>query len=242
MEDKKERLQKVMAQAGIASRRKSEELILEGKVTVNGKVITELGFKVGKNDLIKYNNKEIFKEEHVYYVLNKPTGYLSTVSDSLGRRTVMDLIGETEKRQRIYPIGRLDYDTSGVLILTNDGDLAYKLTRSSKEIEKKYQVRVRGIIGQAAVTKLIKGVMIDGIMTKRAKVDVISFDKENDSSLLHITITEGRNRQVRNMCEAVGHEVKKLKRLSFAAITCDDLALGQYRELKPHEIKVLHSL
>ena len=154
----------------------------------------------------------------------------------------MDLIDSETKRTRIFPIGRLDYDTSGVLLLTNDGDLSYRLTRSAKEIEKVYQVRVNGIIDQPAVTKLIKGVMIDGKMTKRAKVEVLDIDKENSSTLLKLTITEGRNRQVRKMCEAVGYEVKKLKRVSFGGVTLDGLGVGEYRELKPHEVKVLYSL
>ena len=154
----------------------------------------------------------------------------------------MDLIDPETKKTRIFPIGRLDYDTSGVLLLTNDGDLSYRLTRSAKEIEKTYQVRVNGIINQDAVTKLMKGVMIDGVMTKRAKVEVVSFDKPNNSSLIMLTITEGRNRQVRKMCEAIGYDVKKLKRVSFGGVTLEGLSVGEYRMLKPHEIKKLYSL
>ena len=178
----------------------------------------------------------------MYYVLNKPTGYLTTVSDTLGRRTVMDLLDPETKKTRVFPIGRLDYDTSGVLLLTNDGELSYRLTRSQKEVEKEYQVRVSGIIDQPAVTKLIKGVLIDGVMTKRAKVEILELNRKNDSSLLTITITEGRNRQVRKMCETVGFEVKKLKRVSFGGVTLDGLGVGEYRPLKPHEIKKLYSL
>ena len=242
MNDNRERLQKVMAARGVASRRKCEEIITQGRVKVNGVVVTQLGTQVGKNDLIQVDGKEIMKEPLVYYVLYKPTGYLTTVSDDLGRRTVMDLIDPETKKTRIFPIGRLDYDTSGVLLLTNDGDLSYRLTRSAKEIEKTYQVRVNGIINQDAVTKLMKGVMIDGVMTKRAKVDVVSFDKPNNSSLIMLTITEGRNRQVRKMCEAIGYDVKKLKRVSFGGVTLDGLSVGEYRMLKPHEIKKLYSL
>ncbi len=242
MNDNKERLQKVMASCGIASRRKCEEIIQAGRVTVNGKVVTELGTKVGVHDKIIVDGKELFKQQLVYYVLYKPTGYLTAVSDNLGRRIVMDLIDPDTKKTRIFPIGRLDYDTSGVLLLTNDGDLSYRLTRSAKEIEKVYQVRINGIIDQTAVTKLIKGVMIDGKMTKRAKVEVMDIDKKNNSSLILLTITEGRNRQVRKMCEVIGYEVKKLKRVSFGGITLDGLSVGEYRPLKPHEIKVLYSL
>lgn len=242
VDDNKERLQKVMAACGVASRRKCEELISAKRVKVNGSIVTELGTKVSKKDIIEVDGKLISRQELVYYVMNKPTGYLTTVSDDRGRRTIMDLIDPETKKTRIFPIGRLDYDTSGVLLLTNDGDLSYRLTRSQKEVAKTYQVRVNGIIDQNAVTKLIKGIMIDGVMTKRAIVDVISFDKKNNSSLISISITEGRNRQVRKMCEAVGFEVKKLKRVSFGGITLEGLGVGEYRELKPHEIKILYSL
>lgn len=242
MEDNKERLQKVMASCGVASRRKCEEIISAGRVKVNGKVVVELGTKVSKKDVIEVDGKVLFKQEHVYYVLNKPTGYLTTVSDDLGRRTVMDLLDPETKKTRVFPVGRLDYDTSGVLLLTNDGDLSYRLTKSQKEVEKEYQVRVDGILTQEAVTKLIKGVLIDGIMTKRAKVEIMDLDRKNNSSLFKITITEGRNRQVRKMCETVGFEVKKLKRVSFGGVTLDGLSVGEYRPLKPHEIKKLYSL
>lgn len=242
VDDNKERLQKTMASCGVASRRKCEEYILNGRVKVNGVVVTELGTKVSKKDKIEVDGKELIKEQLVYYVLYKPTGYLTSVSDPMGRRTVMDLIDSETKKTRIFPIGRLDYDTSGVLLLTNDGDLSYRLTRSAKEIEKIYQVRVNGIINQTAVTSLMKGVMIDGKLTKRAQVEVMDIDKVNKSSLIKITITEGRNRQVRKMCEAVGFEVKKLKRISFGGVTLEGLSVGEYRQLKPHEIKVLYSL
>lgn len=240
--DNLERLQKVMAQAGVASRRASEEIIKSGRVSVNGKIVKELGTKVSKKDIILVDGKPIIKENKVYYVLNKPTGYMTTLSDDLGRRTVMDLFNKEDLENRIYPIGRLDYDTSGVLLFTNDGELAYKLTKSAKEVEKSYQVRIKGKLSQGDIIKLMKGIELDGIKTKRARVEVLSVDKVNDSSSIKLTITEGRNRQVRRMCEALGHEVKKLKRLSFAGITLDDLPEGAYRPLKPHEIKKLYSL
>ncbi|MBQ9900228.1 MAG: rRNA pseudouridine synthase [Acholeplasmatales bacterium] len=231
-----------MASCGVASRRKCEEYITSGRVEVNGVVVTELGTKVSKKDVIVVDGVELNRQTLVYYVMNKPTGYLTAVSDKLGRRTVMDLIDPETKKTRIFPIGRLDYDTSGLLLLTNDGNLSYNLTRSEKEVEKVYQVRVDGIINQTAVTSLIRGVVIEGVKTKPARVEVVSFDKKNNSSLIHIGITEGRNRQVRKMCKEVGFEVKKLKRLSFAGITLDGLSVGEYRELKPHEIKILYSL
>ncbi len=243
MDDNKERLQKVMAASGVASRRKCEEIISLGRVKVNGKVVTELGTKVSKKDLVEVDGKPLQKESLVYYVLYKPTGYLTAVSDKLGRRIVMDLIApELLKQVRLFPIGRLDYDTSGVLLLTNDGTLSYRLTRSAKEIEKVYQVRIDGLIDQKAVNQLMKGILLDGVLTKRAKVEVLSLDKKNNSSLLLLTITEGRNRQVRRMCEAIGYPVKKLKRVSFGGVTLDGLSVGAYRMLKPHEVKVLYGL
>ena len=237
-----ERLQKVMAACGVASRRKCEEIILENRVKVNGVIVNELGFKVSKKDIILVDDKPINKQELVYFVLHKPTGYVTTVSDDKNRRIVMDLFSKEDKETRIFPVGRLDYDTSGVLIFTNDGELAYRLTKSANEIKKTYQVRVNGIITQGAVTRLIKGVEIDGVTTKRAQITVLGLDKQSNSSLIEITITEGRNREVRKMCEAVGFEVKKLKRISFAGITLDGLSVGEYRHLKPHEVKVLYSL
>lgn len=240
--DNRERLQKVMAASGVASRRKCEEIITSGRVRVNGEVVTKLGTCVSKKDSIVVDGKELQKEILVYYILNKPTGYLTAVSDKLDRRVVLDLITPEDKKNRIFPIGRLDYDTSGVLLLTNDGDLSYRLTRSAKEIEKIYQARLDGIIDQVAVNKLIKGVMIDGVLTKKAKLEVLEIDKKNNSCLIMLTITEGRNRQVRKMCEAVGFPVKKLKRVSFAGITLENLGVGAYRPLKPHEIKKLYSL
>ena len=242
MDDNKERLQKVMAACGVASRRKCEEYISSGRVKVNGAVVTELGTKVGKKDYIEVDNKPLQRQNLVYYVLNKPTGYLTAVSDPLGRRIVMDLIDNETKKTRIFPVGRLDYDTSGVLLLTNDGELSYRLTKSAKEVEKTYQVRVNGRIDQDAVVRLMKGVMIDGVMTKRSKVEVLDIDKVHNSSLILLTITEGRNRQVRKMCEAIGYEVKKLKRVAFGGITLEGLSVGEYRMLKPHEVKKLYSL
>ncbi len=243
MDDNRERLQKVMAASGVASRRKCEEIITAGRVKVNGIVVTELGTKVSKKDVIEVDGNILEKENLVYYVLYKPTGYITAVSDKLGRRIVMDLLPPELLREfRLFPIGRLDYDTSGVLLLTNDGELSYRLTRSAKEIEKVYQVRVDGIVNQNAINQLMKGILLDGVLTKRAKVEVLSLDKKNNSSLLMVTITEGRNRQIRRMCEAIGYPVKKLKRVSFGTITLDGMSVGSYRPLKPHEVKVLYGL
>lgn len=232
-----------MASSGVASRRKCEEIILAGRVKVNGELVTELGTKISKKDIVEVDGKVLSRETLVYFLLYKPTGYLTAVSDKLGRRVVMDLLPQELKKQyRLFPIGRLDYDTSGVLLITNDGDLSYRLTRSAKEIEKTYQVRVDGIIDQKAVSQLMKGIPLDGKLTKRAKVEIVSFDKKNNSTLILLTITEGRNRQVRRMCESIGYPVKKLKRVSFGGVTLDGLSVGEIRALRPHEIKVLYSL
>lgn len=237
-----ERLQKVMANCGVASRRKCEELITAGRVKVNGNIVTELGFKVSKKDSITVDDKMITKEEKVYYALYKPTGYITTVSDEKNRRTVMDLFLPEDKQNRIFPIGRLDYDTSGIIIMTNDGELSNKLTNSANDIEKVYLARVEGIMTIGNVLKLQKGVIIDGVKTKRAKVEVVSFDKAHGSSLARITITEGKNRQVRKMFETIGFPVKKLKRESFAGINLDGLIEGSYRPLKIHEVRTLFGL
>ncbi len=237
-----ERLQKIMASCGVASRRKCEELILAGKVTVNGVVVKELGTKASYSDDIRVNGNQIAKEEKVYYVLNKPTGYLTAASDELGRRTVMDLFEDQDLVNRIFPIGRLDYDTSGCLLLTNDGDLALKLTKSSNNIEKEYLVRVRGMLKNEDLDKIRRGVVIDGKKTKKSKAKILEYDKEFDTTQVCIIITEGRNREIRKMFDSIGFEVKKLKRVRFGCITCDDLALGQYRPLKIKEVKTLYSL
>lgn len=237
------RLQKYMAECGVASRRKCEELILEGKVKINGEKVTELGTKVFKKDVVEVMGKILEKEEKVYYALYKPVGYLTAVSDDRERKTIMDLILPQDlKKQRIYHVGRLDYDTSGLLLLTNDGELANKLLKSDNFVSKTYVARVKGIFNIPALEKLTRGVVIDGIKTKRAKVELISTDKKNNSSLVRVSITEGRNRQVRKMFEAVGFEVKHLKREEFAGITLEGLVEGSYRPLTIHEIKVLYSI
>ena len=232
-----------MAECGVASRRKCEELILEGKVKINGEKVTELGTKVFKKDVVEVMGKILEKEEKVYYALYKPVGYLTAVSDDRERKTIMDLILPQDlKKQRIYHVGRLDYDTSGLLLLTNDGELANKLLKSDNFVSKTYVARVKGIFNIPALEKLTRGVVIDGIKTKRAKVELISTDKKNNSSLVRVSITEGRNRQVRKMFEAVGFEVKHLKREEFAGITLEGLVEGSYRPLTIHEIKVLYSI
>ncbi|MGM9972161.1 MAG: pseudouridine synthase [Anaeroplasmataceae bacterium] len=242
MENKEERLQKVMAQCGVASRRKCEELIEQGKVKVNGEVVHTQGFKVSPKDAIEVEGKLIQKEEKVYYVLYKPVGYVTTVSDDLNRKTVLDLILPTDLNNRLFPIGRLDYDTSGVLLLTNDGELSNRLLKSDNNVKKSYLARIDGIMNLKALEKLMKGVVIDGVKTKRALVEIVSTDKNHNSSLVRLVISEGRNRQVRKMFEAVGYNVKHLKREMFAGINLDGLVEGSYRPLTIKEVKILYSI
>lgn len=238
-----ERLQKVLAQSNIASRRKSEQLILEKRVFVNGEVVTELGFKVSKKDVITVDGVTIEQATLKYYLLNKPTGYLSTVSDDKNRRTVLDLFKPEHKQDRIYPVGRLDYDTAGLLIVTNDGELTKKLTHPSSNIPKQYLVRVEGIVIKEKIRTLRKGVKIDGdYLAIPKEVQLLKLDKANQSTLIRIIITEGRNKQVRKMMEAIGHPVKKLTRDQYAFLNLEGVKRGAYRELKVHEVKTLKNL
>lgn len=237
MEDKI-RLQKYLAEAGVASRRKSEELILQEKVKVNGKVVTELGSKVNPDiDKIEYNGKEIkINKEYVYILLNKPIGYVTTVKDQFNRESVLDLI---KTNKRLVPVGRLDMYTSGALILTNDGDFVYKVTHPKHEITKTYTVTVKGIIKNEEVEQLRKGVKIDDYTTRPAKVKILKTDEEKDISRLEITIHEGKNRQVRRMCESVGRRVIALHRSKIGNIGVKDIELGKWRYLKDFEVKTL---
>ncbi|PID22762.1 pseudouridine synthase [Sporosarcina sp. P3] len=235
-----ERLQKVLAQAGVASRRKSEKLILDGLVKVNGQVITELGTKVSRMDTIEVEGVQLTKETPVYYLLYKPRGYISTVDDEKGRKTVMDLIPEVS--QRIFPVGRLDYDTSGVLLMTNDGDFSYLMTHPKFEIKKKYVAKVKGIPSRDDLKKLETGIELDDGSTAPARVKMTSSDKKTNSAIVEITIHEGRNRQVRRMFDAINCPVQKLKREEFANLTTRGLNAGEARELTTHELKQLRVL
>jgi len=236
------RLQSFMADCGVASRRKSEEIILAGRVKVNGEVVKTLGTKVTSKDVVTVDGNIIKKEELVYYALNKPSGYVTTLSDEHGRRKVIDLFEKEDLDKRIFPVGRLDYDTQGVLLFTNDGELANKLTSPNSNVEKEYLARVSGHADKKALARLVRGVVINGYKTKPAEVEVIEYKKDTDTSLLRIIITEGKNHQVKNMCEAVGLPVKKLTRLRFATISTEGIAKGCYRKLKIHEVKQLYNL
>lgn len=230
-----ERLQKFLANCGVASRRKCEDLILKGAVKVNGKVVTELGTKVDlKVDKVEYNEKIIKPlEAKVYILLNKPIGYVTTSHDQFDRDTVLDLV---KVKERIVPVGRLDMYTSGALILTNDGDFVYKVTHPKHEIEKTYTVTLKGIINKTEVQALRDGVKIDDYKTKPAKVKILKTDEEKKQSRLEITIHEGKNRQVRKMCEAVGRKVLALHRSKIGNIGVKDLKIGTWRYLTNKEI------
>ncbi len=233
-----ERLQKYLAECGIASRRKCEEYIIQGKVQVNGKTITELGVKVNpEKDKITFEGKNVKQEERkVYILLNKPIGYVTTSDEQFGRDKVLDLV---KVRERVVPVGRLDMYTSGALILTNDGDFVYKVTHPKHEITKTYTVTVKGIIKNEEVEQLRKGVKIDDYTTRSAKVKILKTDEEKDISRLEITIHEGKNRQVRRMCESVGRRVIALHRSKIGNIGVKDIELGKWRYLKDFEVKTL---
>ncbi len=235
-----ERLQKVIANLGYTSRRKAEELILAGKVKVNGETVKELGTKVKNSDTIQVENTILDNNKNYeYYLLNKPREVISSVKDECGRKTVVELINTSE---RIYPIGRLDYDTTGIILLTNDGNLASKLMHPSSNIEKKYIAKVNGLVTGYEIKKLREGVIVDGKKTHRAKVNLKSYDKKSDKSLVELIIHEGRNHQVRKMFEAINHDVLKLKREKYANLDLTGLKPGEYRKLSNKEIAILYSL
>ena len=234
-----ERLQKVIAQAGVASRRKAEELITSGKVKVNGQIVTELGTKVSDKDRIEVNNEIIEKEAKEYYLLNKPRGVVTTTSDDKNRKTVVDLI---PTKARIYPVGRLDYDTTGVLLLTNDGDFANILMHPTSNIDKVYVAKLEGIIKGEQINQLKDGVDVDGEIVKASRVKLKKVDPKSNSCMVQITIHEGKNHQVKKMFKAVGFEVAKLKREKEAFFDLKDLQSGEFRKLTPKEVTKVFSL
>lgn len=234
-----ERLQKVIASSGYCSRRKAEELIKKGVVFVNGVRVTELGTKVETNDEIVVNGRSLTMENKEYYLLYKPSGVITTTSDDKNRKTVVDLIN-TDKR--IYPVGRLDYDTTGVLLLTNDGDFANILMHPSNQIEKVYLVKTPGILTKEELHALRSGVIIDGFKTSPAKVRIKQYNKSSNLSLVEITIHEGKNHQVKKMFEAVNHEVVKLKRERIGFFDLNGLKIGEYRRLTIKEVKKVYAL
>lgn len=230
------RLQKYIADCGITSRRKAEELIKQGKIKVNGQIVYELGTKINpQKDIVLYQNEKIKqKQKNVYILLNKPIGYVTTVKDQFERPSVLDLV---KVKQRVVPVGRLDMYTSGALILTNDGDFVYQVTHPKHEINKTYTVTIKGIITEQDVEHLKKGVKIEEYVTKPAKVKILKTDLEKNSSRLEITIHEGKNRQIRKMCETVGYPVLALHRSKISGIGVKDLPLGKWRFLSKQEVE-----
>lgn len=234
-----ERLQKIIANSGFCSRRKAEEYIKNGKVLVNGKVITSLGSKASYSDQISIDGHNLKKEEKEYILLYKPRGVVTTTDDEKGRKTVLDLVDSTN---RLYPVGRLDYDTSGALLLTNDGELTNLLIHPSSNIEKVYVAKIEGIINKDILGKMCMGINIDGKKTSKAKAKIKKIDKRKNTSIVELIIHEGRNHQVKKMFEAMGYKVIKLKREVFAGLTLDGLTSSKYRHLSIKEIKTLYSL
>ena len=234
-----ERLQKVIANSGYTSRRKAEELITSGKVLVNGEVVKELGTKVKSTDEIIVEGHMISYEEKEYYMLNKPREVITSTSDEKGRKTVIDYI-ETDKR--IYPVGRLDYDTTGLLILTNDGDFANKMMKPSSNIRKVYIAKLDSILTKEDIDKLLEGVVIDKVKCIPDKVKIKDIDKKNNRCLVEITIHEGRNHEVRNLFEKLGYDCLKLTRIGYGNLKLDNLRSGEYRPLSKAEINGLLEL
>ncbi len=234
------RLQKYLADCGVASRRGAEEIIKSGRVSVNGETVREMGVKVDEEkDVVALDGKPVrIRHNMIYIMLNKPVGFVTTVSDDKGRDTVMSLVSDIP--ERIYPVGRLDYDTEGLLLMTNDGNLTYKITHPKNNIEKTYEAEVTGNIGQDTIINLRKGVYIDGAKTAPAKVEIIGATRLGTK--LKITIHEGRNRQVRKMFEAVGCIVKKLKRTEEAGLKLGHIPLGRWRKLNESEVNMLKKI
>lgn len=233
-----ERVQKVIAASGYCSRRKAEELIKKGLVYINGN-IANLGDKVSGNDYIEVEGNAISeKQDKVYYLLNKPRGVITSTTDDKGRKTVVDII---DTNTRIYPVGRLDYDTTGLLILTNDGELANLLTHPKNNIDKVYIAKIEGLITKGNLRTLENGVVIDGRKTSKSKAKILRADKKTNTTVVELTIHEGRNHQVKNMFKALGYNVIKLKRERISFLTVDGLSSGDYRQLSIHEVKKLYN-
>lgn len=233
------RINKFLAEKGIASRRHADEMITAGRVKINGEIAT-LGANVEEKDEVLVDDQPLSREEKVekYYIMNKPKGVVCTVSDDRGRKTVMDYLPENVGR--IFPVGRLDYDTEGLLILTNDGDLAFRLTHPTNEVPKTYMARIAGTMTEKDLNRIRSGIELDGVMTKRCKAHIVETNKAYTK--VHITITEGRNRQVRRMFEAIGRAVEFLKRVSIGKLKLTGLDRGEIRPLTEEEIFYLKGM
>ena len=235
------RLNKFLALCGVASRRKCDEIILNGDILVNEEKIVKLGTVIDENkDVIKYKNNIItLPSNYVYFKLNKPKGYITSVKDERDRKTVMDLV---KTDVRIFPVGRLDYDSEGLIILTNDGEIANKLTHPSSEVEKTYIVKIEGSIKESELAVLRNGVVIDGEKFGKSKVNLLSYDSKKNESRLQVKIKEGKNREIRRMFEHIGKNITLLKRISIGNIKLGNLNRGEYRPLNNQEIMYLNSI
>lgn len=234
--DMEERLQKVIAAAGITSRRKAEDLIREGRVSVNGTVVQELGTKVTPQDIVEVDGRKLIQEEKVYYLLNKPKHVLCTLHDDRGRETVLDYV---RVKERVFPVGRLDYDTTGVLLLTNDGDFADRMMHPGSHLPKQYEASINGILNEEQLQNLRNGIDLEDGRTLPAEAEIVSVNQAKQKSVLHITIFEGRNREVRRMIEYFGYQVIRLERLKYGHLDAGKLHRGEYRRLKPYEVEAL---
>lgn len=232
------RINKYLARCGLSSRRNSELFVTEGKVKINGRTVTDLSTDVGENDVVTVGGTKLVPiEDHIYIMLNKPKGYVCTTSDELGRKTVLQLLGDEATSKRIFPVGRLDYDTEGLLLLTTDGDLANRIAHPHNEVPKTYVAKVEGELSEAEMTKLRSGVVLDGVKTKKCKVKLLGI--ENKISRVEVVITEGRNRQVRRMFDSINKEVVFLKRVAVGQLKLGGLYRGMYRKLTDKEIEYL---
>lgn len=234
-----ERLQKQISALGYCSRRKAEELIVKGLVKVNGEVVTELGTKVDPNDVIEVEGNTLTKQEKEYYVFNKPREVVSTTSDDKGRKTILDYF---DIDKRIYPIGRLDYDTTGIILLTNDGEFANLMMKPSSNIKKVYLAKINGILSLEEINTLKKGIKVKGLSYNIDRIKVKKIDKAKNTSMVEITIHEGKNHEIKKIFEYLNYDVLKLTRLSYGSISLGDLPSGKYRKLSIHEVKTLYSL
>lgn len=236
------RINKYIAESGYCSRRKADELVASGKVKINGVVVDTCGTLIGKNDIVTIDGVQLTKEEHAYYCMYKPSGIITSVSDDKGRKTIIDILPNECKDKRLFPVGRLDYDTKGIVLLTNDGDFMNNLVGPKSGIEKEYLARVEGHVKRSDLEALQNGIIIDGKKTLPALASIESVDYEHNSTLVRITITEGRYHQIKLMFKAINHPVKTLKRIRFGCITTEGLKEGDVRLLSAHEVKTLYVL
>lgn len=235
-----ERLQKIIAQSGVTSRRKAEQMILDGKVKVNNKIVTELGTKASTTDQIEVDGVPLQKETPVYYMLYKPRGVISSLKDDKNRKIVTEFLGYVP--ERVFPIGRLDYNTSGILLLTNDGDFANLLMHPKHEVNKVYVAKVSGIPEKSELNILRKGIKVENDLLKVVSFKILSTDKNKNASIIELTLNEGKNRHIRRMMEQIGFPVKKLKREQYGMLTLKGLQPGDSRPLTPHEIKQIRQI